>query len=685
MGTNGAMLNSMEQTNFRPPISVNFIWNPADAGKVTPILDVVRTSFSRSQDKPFSRGLNIPLFYFSSGNSNKPPADSPKILAEKNIIFVFTSMSTLGHKEWTSYIESLPSLTSMHVVPIALDREGLRHSGSLKNLNCIRAFDWPSENIELHAVVFLAHEIYRYCCAYTDSGGIGKESSITIFLSHAKAGDTGRLHSEEIKRFIDNTNMNRFFDATEITPGFDFSQEIEKYIPVSTLLAIVSDKYSSRYWCQREVLTAKLRNRPIVVLNCLDDFEDRIFPAASNVPCVHASVDTPLSKRDILRVLSATIIETIRYCHSLQCLEKYKSEGWVDTDCELIARPPEIRQVLDFKEKGKTKLCYPEPPVYCDESDWHQRLKVDTFTPLWSNSDQDSLLQVRLGISISDVKGDDFSSNHIHSDHLIHLTQDLARHLLARSATLIYGGDLRPDGLTEFILDEATILKDRIGSIKPYVENHLAWPLYVSDQGIIAWRARYREVMDTIEHDIPSDVASGISKDTFLPPNNPENSYIWSRCLTEMREKSVFNSTARICSGGKVSGYKGKMPGVLEEVVLTINIQKPVFLLGAFGGVTGDVCEAILNGNLPESLTEDWQTLHNEGYSDLQKLARSKGFECDYNLISNTIRKVDISELSKRAGLSKADYKRLMVSPFIDECVYLILKGLKCIAKSSTD
>jgi len=48
----------------------------------------------------------------------------------------------------------------------------------------------------------------------------GKSSSIKIFLSHAKSGNTGRLHAEAIKRFIDNTNMSLFFDATTISPGF---------------------------------------------------------------------------------------------------------------------------------------------------------------------------------------------------------------------------------------------------------------------------------------------------------------------------------------------------------------------------------------------------------------------------------------------------------------------------------
>ena len=51
--------------------------------------------------------------------------------------------------------------------------------------------------------------------------------------------------------------MQRFFDANEISPGFKFDQEIENHIKNSTIIAIESDAYSSRYWCQREILSAK--------------------------------------------------------------------------------------------------------------------------------------------------------------------------------------------------------------------------------------------------------------------------------------------------------------------------------------------------------------------------------------------------------------------------------------------
>lgn len=668
-----------ETTQYIPPLAVSFIWHFADAKEVEPILAAVKKAFARDKDKPFSRGLNIPLFFFSSQSSNEAPLSYPAKHSKRNLVFVFTSTNTMGHRNWTDYIQNIPNDPSVCILPIAVDRNGLRHTGTLSGLNCIRLYDWPKSNNEAYAIIALAHEIYRYGCKEIDPEEVGKASSISIFLSHAKAGDTGRLHAEEIKKFIDNTNMNRFFDANEISPGFSFEQEIEKHIPSSTLLAIESDAYSSRYWCQREILSAKKHGCPIVVMDCLNDYEDRLFPAASNVPCIHVSADTPLSEKDILRVLSAVIIETVRYHHSLSCLEGYKLAGWIDSNCELTARPPEIRQALALKKNNNTKICYPEPPIYFDEADWHHEIGIETFTPLWKLSENNSLKDMKIGISISDTNKDGFVSHHTDRDHLIRLSQDLARHLLARSGTLIYGGDLRPSGFTEFILDEAMILKERISSTTPHVENHLAWPLYVSEKEIVAWRAKYSDVMHTEEYAIPSDVADGISKDIFLAPNTPQNAYVWSRCLTDMREKSISTSTARVCAGGRQSGYKGKMPGVLEEIMLAFDEAKPIFLLGGFGGIVGDVCSVILNNDLPDSLTEDWQISHNERYAELQKIAHTHRRSADYEVIAQTIQQLEISEIAARAGLDELEYRKLMFSPFVDECVYLVLKGLRTI------
>lgn len=669
-------------SEYKPPIAVHFIWHPSDNDEVGPIIEAASKYLSRDINRPFSRNLNIPIFFYSTNSPSDVPNDSPQEIAARNVLFIFTSVNTRGRTTWNDYINSLPCTVSMRAVPVVLTREGLGHSGegSLKDLNCIRTYEWQKESMVQNTILAMAHEIYRHGFVEIAENDKGKSSSIKIFLSHAKSGNTGRLHAEAIKRFIDNTNMSHFFDAQTISPGFKFNEEIIKHIKESTMVAIGSDDYSSRYWCQREILCAKEHHRPMIAVNCLEDYEDRIFPAGSNVPCVHVPPESPPSEVEILKVLTAALLETIRHCHALASLGYYQTRGWIDGDCALFSRPPEIRQMLALKVDGKlNKICYPEPPIYSEEADWHHQLAIDTFTPLWSNSENNSLHGIRVGISISDVPSDGFNENHLPPSQSIRFAQDLARHLLARSATVIYGGDLRKDGFTQFILDEAIALKNRLNSDDIHVVNHLAWPIHKVDKEIIAWRANYKAVMDTVEHVVPTDIANDVDEGSFLPPSTPQNKYIWSRCLTEMRIKSIDSSHARICAGGKLSGYNGKMPGVLEEIVIAIQKNKPVYPLGAFGGVVEEVCKVLRKETCPEPLTEAWQITHNAEYVDLQTIASKSGKHADYEQVRATLKGIDISNLSKNAGLSEEDYLRLMETPFVDECINLIMQGLQSI------
>lgn len=667
-------------SQYKPPIAVHFIWHPSDNDNVGPIIEAASKYLSRDINRPFSRNLNIPIFFYSTNSPSDVPNDFPQELAARNVLFVFTSVNTRGRATWNNYINSLPCTVSMRAVPVALTREGLGHSGegSLKALNCIRTYEWQKESMAQNTILAMAHEIYRHGFVEIAEDDKGKSSSIKIFLSHAKSGNTGRLHAEDIKRFIDSTNMSHFFDAQTISPGFKFNEEIIKHIKESTMVAIFSDDYSSRYWCQREILCAKEHHRPMIAVNCLENYEDRIFPAGSNVPCVHVSPESPLSEAEILKILTATILESIRHCHALASLEHYQARGWIVGDCALFSRPPEIRQILTLKAEGKlNKICYPEPPIYSEEGDWHRQLAIDTFTPLWINSENNSLDGLRVGISISDVPSDGFKENHLHPSQSIRFAQDLARHLLARSATLVYGGDLRKDGFTQFILDEAIALKNRLNSDEIYVVNHLAWPIHKVDKEIIAWRANYKAVMNTVEHDVSDDIAKDVDKDSFLQPSTPQNKYIWSRCLTEMRTKSIDSSHARICAGGKLCGYNGKMPGVLEEILIAIDKNKPIYLLGAFGGVVGDVCKVLRKEPYPDSLTEAWQTSHNAGYVDLQALSAKYGMHADYRQVKAALEEIDMATLSKNAGLDVTMYLRLMKTPFVDECIHLTMMGLR--------
>lgn len=674
--------------DFKPPLAIHFIWHQADNTKVESILDLVRVSFARDVDRPFSRGLNIPLFFYSSGTDNCQELNAPREYGERDVVFIFTSVHTMGNSQWESYIKRLPSSTdSFKLVPIAVDRYGLGHSneGALSCINFLRSYQWDKEHYEQMALLHMAHEIYRYGLKNITEGDVGKNSSINIFLSHSKTDCVGLSIAEEIRKHIDTTNMNRFFDATEISPGFLFGQEIVEHIKQSTLLLIGSDSYSSRYWCQREMLCAKEYERPILSVDCLEEFEDRVFPAGSNIPSIHVPADGPISKSDVLRILIATILETIRHFHAEKSLKFYRNKKWIDVDCKILSRPPEIRQIIECQKKGISKVCYPEPSLYSEETDWVSHLKIQAFTPLW-NSDEDKILKdLRIGVSLSECDWGAYTQFHLHPNHLKRLSQDIARHLLARSAVIVYCGDLRNDGFTEFIMDEAIALKSRLNNAHLHVENYLAWPNYVPEASKLVWIAKYSQVMDFILCKIPKDVEGCVEETQFLEPSGVRNRFIWSRCLTEMREESISTSDVRICAGGKLSEYTGKMPGVLEEILIALKQDKPIFLLGAFGGVVGEVCKTLQKGKITVPLTEAWQADQNPEYKGVQEYAAKSKQDANYDHIKKVLEGISLEALAQRCGMNKKDYLRLMNSPFVDECVYLILTGLKALRSSRKD
>ena len=499
------------------------------------------------------------------------------------------------------------------------------------------------------------------------------------------------------KKFIDNTNIQNFFDTTDIAPSHMFDKEIELHLQESTVIAIGSDNYSSRYWCQREILSAKEARRPIIFVNTLEYYEDRIFPAITNIPNIHISHNLELRDKEILRILIAALLETIRFNYAKNLLEYYKTQNWINPTSEIFARPPEINQIIKLlKEREKINksheilhVCYPEPPVYPEEINWINQFKkpatqdgkfeneIEVVTPLWSIFKKKHTPN-KIGISISDYKQDQFEKHNQHIDELKRLAQVLAGHLLAHQHTLIYGGDLRNDGFTQFILDEAMVIQSRLKDPTIRVENHLSWPLYLDTKADDS-KVKYYGVIEIVKHKIPTDIS--LDETIFIPPTSPENKYIWSRCLSEMRLKSIEQSDIRILSGGKCEGYLGKMPGVLEEFFITLKQNKPVYLLGGFGGITHKITQSILNKSIEQELTERWQIENNEGYADLQQIAKQKSFSAKYDEIEKLILQLDINVLAEKTGLTLEQYQRLMITPFIDEATHLVLEGLVSYAK----
>lgn len=103
---------------------------------------------------------------------------------------------------------------------------------------------------------------------------------LKVFLSHTKraAQNETELLSELITRVrcvVNDTRLADYFDAADLQPGTDWIPELDANARTSALLAVRTDLYASREWCQREIATAKLAGMPVVILDALTDGEER--------------------------------------------------------------------------------------------------------------------------------------------------------------------------------------------------------------------------------------------------------------------------------------------------------------------------------------------------------------------------------------------------------------------------
>jgi hypothetical protein len=661
--------------SFKQPLSIYFVWHRDDNSKVEEALNYCFNSLKRDSKRPFSRSLNLPVFSRTSLTNDVPsPIDADSI---NTFVFVFISARIVCNDKWTGYVEGLPSSETFHVIPIALDPTAFNMDGCLHGINAIRAFQFEDKFFKEQLLISVTHEIYRLSLNEQHKTlKLGSDTAIELFLSHAKDGKQGLRIAEKLKNFIDYTSMRNFFDATDIAPGYKFDSEIEGHIKNSTLIAIHSDPYSSRYWCQKEIQCAKKFNRPIIAVDSLEEFEDRRFPAASNVPGVHVhlNVDNEVDTEDLYRIVTSALLETVRFFYAQMLLKCYQDDGWFNPDSIILSRPPEMTDILKSKlttASACKNFVYPEPPIYEEELEVFELLEFKAYTPL--NAPNNQFKSRNVGISISELNNEQLVKIGHQNSHLENLAQDIARHFLSRKNILIYGGNLSDNGFTEFLFKEAQALQTRTNSKSIFVKNFISWPIYTNQTDKLnQWQAEYIKIARMEKVSPPENLV--IDPETYISPEPTENKFIWSRSLSKMRYKMIDECDIRICAGGKSSQYLGRMPGVLEEILISIELEKPLFLLGGFGGMTKHICNLIEKNKIDAELTDRWQKEHTSGYAELLEYITQKNSSYFPEYGDLLTKKLLFSNLKN--GLTNEENIKLFSTPFVDEAIHLIFKGI---------
>lgn len=658
------------------PLAIAIVWNKEDQEFVKDYVEYTADMLSSDVNNPFSRTINLPIFYYTNIISDGVP---PKVEleAEKLVIYIFISKNCFACEKWSTYIDEMYLLRNAIIVPIALDEASYNISDKIAPHNFIRAFDFK-EHKKQQLFIWMAHEIYRY--GFNEKKEVSSENSLKIFLSHAKDGCHGLNLAKELKCVIDNSSMQRFFDADDIAPGYRFDDEIVNNIRRSSIIIINSDIYSTRYWCQREIQVSKEYERPIIEVDLIVKGMDRKFPYAGNVPVVRADlVNGKVEAEDLYRILEIILLETIR-CNYVN-IKLSSLENGVIGRIKKMCRPPEMIDLQKIIKKDNQgielvydSVIYPDPPIYSEEINFYSKLGIKTYTPI--EYGRDTILNKKIGISISDTENDELQKYGLNNGHLERLSKTIANYILGRGGTLIYGGDLRKNGYTEQLLLEAKVLKDRLKSDSIHLINYISWPIYLNDTSeVLDWKAKFRSLLEMKEIGIDEKAKELISESTkFIPPDSTVNCYAWAKSLTKMRYDMIKECDARICAGGRKFEYKGKIPGVLEEILIASELKRPIYLLGGFGGIVQTACKIIQGEADVECLSEQWQISHNDGYELLLKMYEENGEKIDYFTIVERLKNINLNN-----GLTEEENRKLFSTVYVDEAVHLILKGLQSI------
>ncbi len=281
-----------------------------------------------------------------------------------------------------------------------------------------------------------------------------------------------------------------------------------------------------------------------------------------------------------------------------------------------------------------------------------------------------------IGISISD--SEDLGRLNMGEAQLQQAYLEMTRHLLANGAVVAYGGDHRDRGFTEILLDLVRAYDQPDQPATDRTVNYLAWPLHLTltDE----YRAELLNVARLEALPAPPALVEefGFDPSAFLAPNTTQNRYVWARSLVAMREKMNQEIDARLVLGGQTARFLGRYPGIAEEAYLALQAQKPIYLLGGFGGCARELID-LLQGGAANRLTAAYQqtsSQHAQDYTEFMDYynGRHPDDPIDYAALREVFVNSGIAGL--RNGLDESDNLRLFETDDVDVMVALVLKGL---------
>lgn len=272
---------------------------------------------------------------------------------------------------------------------------------------------------------------------------------------------------------------------------------------------------------------------------------------------------------------------------------------------------------------------------------------------------RDALHGMAVGVSVSESA--DLPRLGLAPHHCELAVAELARAILIAGGTIVYGGRLVPAGFTDILLDE----------VRRYAEDRSALVICLAETEHRKFTDDELAERQRQLHASAELVCIDIDGNPVDPRRRPASTEQLdpAAALTGLRHHITARVDARVLVGGRMTGFQGAMPGVVEEALLSVSSRQPLYVAGGFGGAAAAVAN-VLGHSDPQWVPPGFPEGAEEGSQALVAVAEATGGvgvvddglgQRERRQLASTHRPADIAALvvlglaSRRDGHSRID------------------------------
>ncbi len=223
---------------------------------------------------------------------------------------------------------------------------------------------------------------------------------LRVFISHTKRNSPDQEKDwvddliARVRLRIADTHLLPYFDVADLQPGSDWDNELRSRAASSALMAVRTDLYARREWCQREFLIAKQAGMPIVTLNAVRCARERGSFLMDHVPVVgYCDDNDEAMNQSIDDALGLLVDQALRRALWQMQVPHLQSVGVTWAPGEAPEPVTAISWLIENRERtsseGPILVMHPDPPLGPSEMKLIEQLfasatggRVEVVTPL---------------------------------------------------------------------------------------------------------------------------------------------------------------------------------------------------------------------------------------------------------------------------------------------------------------